>query len=75
MNDSTSHDDTILTCRWKCGDDGAVMVEYFPQETKYMAMEMWTNGGIKWDEKETNYQRSRMSDGKPDKSRTFEQYT
>lgn len=47
MNEFSDEDDTILTRHWKRGDDGEIMAEYFPREIRYMAMEMWTNGGLK----------------------------
>lgn len=74
MDENTIEDDNILTCCWKQGETGEIMVEYFPQPVVHTTMEMWTNDRLKWDEKATNYQRSRMMDGKSDRSRTFVDY-
>lgn len=46
-----------------------VKVEYFPQRTDNIVMEMATNDGLKFDEKAQNYQRSMMKLGLPDRSK------
>lgn len=75
MDDYTKEDDTILACRivqgggGEGGGEGKLKVEYFPQSIDAIAMEMVTNEGLKFDEKALNYQRSRLRDGKPDRSK------
>ena len=73
MDEYSKEDDTVLACRIgssREGEDGGnLKVEYFPQLTDKIAMEMATNEGLKFDEKAINYQRSRMKDGKPDRSK------
>lgn len=68
MNEFSKEDDTVLVCRVKNGNGVNIELEYFPQPTEKIVMEMATNGGLKFDEKAQNYQRSRMKDGKPDRS-------
>jgi hypothetical protein len=50
------------------GGGEQLKVEYFPQPTDTIAMKMMTNERLKFDEKALNYQRSRLKDGKPDRS-------
>lgn len=69
MNEFSKKDDTVLVCRVKSKDGDKIELEYFPQPTDKIVMEMATNGGLKFDEKAQNYQRSRMKDGKPDRSK------
>jgi hypothetical protein len=69
MNEFSKDDDTVLVCRVKNRDRENIELEYFPQPTDQIVMEMATNGGMKFDEKAQNYQRSRMKDGKPDRSK------
>jgi hypothetical protein len=65
MNESAKEDDCMFACRVKSqGKD--LTIEYFPQPIDAIAMEMWTNDGLKFDEKAHNYQASRRADGKPD---------
>ena len=68
MNEYSKEDDTVLICRSKT-EDGDLKVEYYPKATEEVSMVMHTNGGQKWDERAMNYQRSRMKDGKLDRSR------
>lgn len=69
MNEFSKEDDTVLVCRVKSKNGNKIDLEYFPQPTDKIVMEMATNGGLKFDEKAQNYQRSRMNDGKPDRSK------
>lgn len=71
MNEHSKDDDTILVCRIVEINqlDSLVELEYFPQPTDTILMEMATNDGLKFDEKAQNYQRSLMTDGKPDRSK------
>jgi hypothetical protein len=50
-------------------ESGDVDVEYFPVPTEQVQMYIGTSEGLKWDERALNYQRSRMRDGKPDRSK------
>lgn len=76
IDEFSKNDDTVLVCRIVFSaeadgggeEGGKLKVEYFPQPTGSIAMEMATNGGSKFDEKAINYQRSRLKDGKPDRS-------
>lgn len=67
----SKEDGTMMACRIvESSEPGDVEVEFFPQSTDTIVMEMATNGGLKlFDEKAQNYQRSRMNDGKPDRSK------
>lgn len=59
-----------MVCRIVESDkSGDVELEYFPQPTDIIVMSMQTNGGSTFDERAQNYQRSRMKDGKPDRSK------
>lgn len=80
IDEFSREDDTVLACRivtsegkddegGERGEEEGLKVEWFPQPTEKIAMEMATNEGLKFDEKASNYQRSRMKDGKPDRSR------
>lgn len=68
MVEHSKDDDTVMACRL-VKKSGKVELQYFPQPTDTIVMEMQTNSGLKYDEKAQNYQRSRMSDGKPDRSK------
>lgn len=70
MDEHSKEDDTVMVCRVvKSKNSGDVELQYFPQPTGTIVMEMATNDGLKFDEKAQNYQRSRMRDGKPDRSK------
>lgn len=70
MDEHSREDDTIMVCRIVRSDQSNdVELEYFPQPTDTIVMEMATNEGLKFDEKAQNYQRSRIMDGKPDRSK------
>lgn len=70
MDEHSKDDDTVMACRIvKSDKSGDLEVEYFPQPTDTILMESQTNQGLKFDEKAQNYQRSRRSDGKPDRSK------
>ena len=70
MDEDSKEDDTVIVCRIvKSNQSDDVELEYFPQPTDTILMEMATNDGLKFDEKAQNYQRSRMKDGKPDRSK------
>lgn len=53
------------------GGDGEdkIELEYFPQPTDTIVMEMQTNGGNKFDEKALNYHRTCMKEGRVDRSK------
>ena len=70
IDQHSKEDDTVMVCRVVDPDRaGDLELEYFPQPTNAILMEMATNDGLKFDEKAQNYQRSRMNDGQPDRSR------
>lgn len=69
MNEFSKGDDTVLVCRVKSKKGDKIDLEFFPQPTDQIVMEMATNDGLKFDEKAQNYQRSRMKDGQPDRSK------
>lgn len=70
MDEHSKEEDTVMLCRIVKSDKShGVELEYFPQETDTIVMNMATNGGLKFDEKCRNYQVSRMKDGKPDRSK------
>lgn len=68
MNEWSKDEDIAFACRIKNGD-GGIKVEYFPQPTGEIALQMFTNDGMKWDEKASNYQRGREALGMPDRSK------
>lgn len=51
------------------GGEGEVGLEYFPQRTDTIVMEMQTNEGSKFDEKALNYHRTCMKEGRLDRSK------
>lgn len=52
------------------GEEGdEAELEYFPQRTDTITMEMQTNEGNKFDEKATNYRRICMHEGRLDRSK------
>lgn len=70
MDEHSQGDDTMMTCRIiKLKLQGNVELQYFPQPIDTVVMEMATNGGTKFNEKAQNYQRSRLMDGRPDRSK------
>ncbi|KAF2202270.1 hypothetical protein GQ43DRAFT_430919 [Delitschia confertaspora ATCC 74209] len=71
INEFSKEDDTVLVVQVNKNGEGGeeIEVEYFPQPTKNIMMEMWTNGRGKFEEKASNYQRARFDDGKPDRSK------
>lgn len=70
MNEYSKEDDTVLVCRIvESKTGGEFDLEYFPESTDTIVMSMWTNDSLKFDEKAQNYQRARMRDGKPDRSK------
>lgn len=69
MTEFSREEDCVLVCRIVKEDDGKTRVDYFPQRTNEVQMQMWTNWGVRFDEKATDYQRARFADKKPDRSR------
>ncbi|KAI8936747.1 hypothetical protein NX059_007134 [Plenodomus lindquistii] len=69
MDEYSKDDDTIQVCRI-VKEEGGVRVDYFPQPTAQIQLEMWTNLDSKYEEKATNYRRARLfKHHKPDRSR------
>lgn len=58
-------DDTVLMCRKEEGAES----QYFPFKTFDAVVEIATANGIRFDEHLQGYQRGRMQDGKPDRSK------
>jgi hypothetical protein len=69
MNEFSRDEDSVLVCRIVKEDSGKTRVDYFPQQTDEVQRQMWTNWGVRFDEKATDYQRARFADKKPDRSR------
>jgi hypothetical protein len=70
MDDHSKADDSVMLCRIVKSDPPEnVELEYFPQETNTIVMNMATNGGLRFDEKCRSYQVSQQKDGKPDRSK------
>lgn len=71
LEEHSKEDDTVLLCRTVESDDdsGNVILQYFPVPTGDAVAEMQTSLGTKFDEKLQNYQRQRMQDGQPDRSK------
>jgi hypothetical protein len=68
MDEHSKEDDTVMLCHVvKSDSPGNIELEYFPQETGLIVMEMATNW--RFDEKSWNYQIGRHVDGKPDRSK------
>jgi hypothetical protein len=65
----SKEEDTVLVChRLEC-PGSLVDVDYFPQSTDMIAMQMWTNLNSKFDEKADCYQAQCREDGSPDRSK------
>ena len=58
-------DDTVLICRKEEGSD----LQYYPCANDLVVMQIKTAVGLKFDEYLQSYQRQRMQDGKPDRSK------
>lgn len=70
MNEYSRDDDIILLCRIiRVDNSGDVELQYFPQATDTIVMQMATNGGVKFNGKARNYQKSCARDGRPDRSK------
>lgn len=70
MDEYSKEEDTVMVCRIvESGQPDNEKVEYFPQRTDKIVMEMATNDGLKFDEKAQNYQLSMMKLGLPDRSK------
>jgi len=70
LDEHSKEDDTVLLCRIVDSDgSGNVTLQYFPVPTGDTVVEMQTSHGLVFDEKLQNYQRQRMTDGKPDRSK------
>jgi hypothetical protein len=64
LNEHSKVDDTVLLCRMINSK-----LQYFPVSTGDTVVEMMTSHGTKFDERLQNYQRQRMRDSKPDRSK------
>jgi len=70
LDEHSKEDDTVMMCRIvESKGEGEVKLEYFPLETDTIQMYIATSDGLKFDERALNYQRQRMQDGKPDRSK------
>ncbi|KAH9873392.1 hypothetical protein J1614_005790 [Plenodomus biglobosus] len=70
MDEFSKEDDTIQVCRVVKEADDGIRVDYFPQPTDQVQLEMWTNMGSKYDEKANIYCNARrFEDHKPDRCR------
>ncbi|KAF1848206.1 uncharacterized protein K460DRAFT_279040 [Cucurbitaria berberidis CBS 394.84] len=70
MNEFSKEEDMVLVCRFQNKDNGNTRVDYFPQSTDEVQMQMWTNLGSKFDEQASNYRDARrFEDNKPDRSK------
>ncbi|KAL9110582.1 MAG: hypothetical protein Q9227_004940 [Pyrenula ochraceoflavens] len=72
LDQFSKEDDTILLCRYvetHTEGQSTRKLQYFPVPTSDAVMSMQNALGLKFDEKLQNYQRSRMKDGKPDRSK------
>lgn len=71
MNQYSKEDDTILICQIASADDQSnpITLNYYPVETEFVVAELISGGDARFDERLQNYQRSRMMDGKPDRSK------
>ncbi|EMR71282.1 hypothetical protein UCREL1_1676 [Eutypa lata UCREL1] len=70
VDNSSREDDTIQICRViGKGELGNIQVECFPVPTAESTIQMSTSLGVKFDEALQRYQRNRMRDGKPDRSK------
>jgi hypothetical protein len=67
LNEYSKEDDTVLVCR--INQENGWKVEYFPQSTDEVAMQMHTNDGTRFDVKASGYQNVVGRLGKPDRSR------
>ncbi len=74
LTQHSREDDTVLLCRIVNPDDSGnnnniIALQYFPVPTGDAVIEMQTALGMAFDERLQNYQRQRMQDGKPDRSK------
>ncbi|KAL9618754.1 MAG: hypothetical protein Q9160_006548 [Pyrenula sp. 1 TL-2023] len=70
MDQYSREDDTILICRiGSTGPSDPMTLQYYPVETEFVVAELISGGDARFDERLQNYQRSRMMDGKPDRSK------
>jgi hypothetical protein len=67
MNEFSKEDDTVLLCRINT-TNGGFKVDYYPVETKYVAMSLHTRNGSSFEESFGGYQREMDFQGKPDRS-------
>ncbi|KAI1478787.1 hypothetical protein F4774DRAFT_144329 [Daldinia eschscholtzii] len=66
----SKEDDTMQICRAENDPKtGKLEVEYYPVSTEDATLEMATALGVKFDENMQRYQRNRIRDGKPDRSK------
>jgi hypothetical protein len=69
MDQFSRTNDTVLICRTIKADNGKLDVEFFPEKTDHLTTQMAVSIGLKFDEALQRYQRNRIRDGKPDRSR------
>ncbi|CAM1501389.1 Fc.00g105510.m01.CDS01 [Cosmosporella sp. VM-42] len=70
MDQFSRVDDTVLICRVIPAEDGGeLIVEYFPEKTEDATIQISVSIGLRFDEALQRYQRNRMRDGKPDRSK------
>lgn len=69
MDKFSKEDDTILVCRVVKTGDEELRVDYFPQKTDEVQMQMWTNEGSMLDNKAEAYQATARKEGKLGRSR------
>lgn len=71
MNEYSKRDDTLMVCRIVESEtsSGDVMMEYLAQLIDTVMISMAMNEGFKFYDRALNFQRQRMVDGKPDKTK------
>ena len=69
MTEFSKEEDSVMLCRIVEGGSGETRVQYLPQSTDEVQMQMWTNLGSRFEEKAMAYQAARRQDGQPDRSK------
>ncbi|KAI0381678.1 hypothetical protein F5Y04DRAFT_280758 [Hypomontagnella monticulosa] len=70
IDEFSKKSDSVQICRvLHTEGGGGFEVEYFPESTDDSTVQMNTSLGVKFDEALQRYQRNRMRDGKPDRSK------
>jgi len=70
MNEFSVEEDVVFVARVVKEEGERMRVEYFPQSTDRVQLQMWTNW--QFDERAINYQRRRFGEKKPDRSQYME---